>query len=123
MSADKYKGWANRETWCANLWLANDEGLYHQVREMAQDAISEVDPEDLGYFDDVVSAASYEMASALKDFYEDLVDCAFSRGQWDGCKPSDELVTMIEDIGSAWRVEWSEIADSWVADEIVEASA
>ena len=30
-----YQGWTNYETWAISLWLDNDEGLYHEVRELA----------------------------------------------------------------------------------------
>jgi len=33
---DKYNGWANWETWNANLWLNNEEGTYLACREIAR---------------------------------------------------------------------------------------
>lgn len=29
-----YNGWRNRETWCVNLWLTNEEGSYTECREI-----------------------------------------------------------------------------------------
>lgn len=29
-----YNGWKNYPTWCVNLWLSNDEGLYNQTLEL-----------------------------------------------------------------------------------------
>lgn len=26
-----YNGWKNYPTWCVNLWLSNDEGLYNET--------------------------------------------------------------------------------------------
>lgn len=33
---DKYQGWANRYTWCVNLWLGNDPDTYNLARDAAR---------------------------------------------------------------------------------------
>ena len=30
-STDTYNGWTNYETWACNLWLTNDESIYHSA--------------------------------------------------------------------------------------------
>ena len=33
-STETYNGWTNYETWACNLWLTNDEGMYHWSRSL-----------------------------------------------------------------------------------------
>lgn len=103
---ETYEGWANRETWAANLWFANDEGLYREVLELAGQAINEAEDRQ---------EADYNLADTLKDWFDGLTAAAFGKGDFEA---TDELKTMIEDIGSAWRIDWDEIATHWVTDEL-----
>ena len=36
MTDEDYNGWVNRETWCFNLYLRNDEQLYRLTKVAAQ---------------------------------------------------------------------------------------
>jgi len=38
MSEDTYNGFTNYETWCVNLWIMNDEGIYQYWQEETQRA-------------------------------------------------------------------------------------
>jgi hypothetical protein len=70
-----YNGWTNRATWCAALWLGNDEPLYRAVRAGA-------DPmelllahagfrEDLGILDDALILHAVD-ADELRECVEEL---------------------------------------------------
>jgi hypothetical protein len=57
MKTETYNGWTNRETWLANLWLTNDQGIYEMVceRVFQGDATEE-----------------HEQVEILRDIVEDL---------------------------------------------------
>jgi len=38
---EEYNGWKNHETWAANLWLSNNEGLYLFCRNKTGNEIKE----------------------------------------------------------------------------------
>lgn len=88
MTDETYNGWANRETWALNLWLASDEGLYVAAMQFAHDLRHEDGARD----------------TATREWFENEI------------APSlDETPTgrdVLSDIGSLWRVDWSEIAEA-----------
>ena len=51
----EYNGYTNYETWCINLWIDNDQGLYDEVRSLAHE-----------------SKSPYELANMIKDLVEEL---------------------------------------------------
>lgn len=90
MTTDEtYNGWTNRETWAAGLHITNDEGLY----SMALERIRCFDPET-----DAVAAGD-----ELSDWYDEIVD---EFGDSEGIR------LMMRDVGSAWRVNWQEVAEN-----------
>ena len=97
MTTDReYNGWTNRETWAVNLWLSNDEGIYSMAREVAAQDV------------DVRGGKLYphEREDAVKDWVEDLLDPEGELGVW------KEQAIMARDVGSIWRVNWTEIFES-----------
>lgn len=64
--AETYNGWTNYETWCASMWLDNDEGTYSESRSMAED-----------YEDD-----PHGFAAALREMMDDTNPLADSASMW-----------------------------------------
>jgi hypothetical protein len=115
---DTYNGYTNRETWALNLVLNNDQGLQEMTAERVADALANYTPWDwqtLNALDD--QRAQYDAAGranvagdAVKELWEELTD------------PNEELmplvaiISLLDEVGSAWRVDWYEIGQSWIDD-------
>lgn len=94
---EEYNGWTNRETWATNLWLDNERGLYEQVQDLAR--------EEIEGHDEGEEINPYFLGEKIKAIFEELFD--FTQYNY----LSKELLSMRDDIGSLWRVNWREIAD------------
>ena len=90
-----YNGWTNYETWCANLWVYQDSGYWH---EHAQDIAVQKDHDK--------DEATYEMARVMESYYDEM---------------SPDTDGMYADLLSASmsRINWYEIAGHYV-DEVLE---
>ncbi len=95
METQECNGWTNRETWATMLHINNDPALYEIAMEYARQEIEEYGEQAL-----------YELAQTIQNWIEeDLLtreNIAGNEGLW----------LMLSDIGSLYRVEWREIAES-----------
>lgn len=82
---DTYNGWKNRETWACALWLSNDYMAYRLTLEVMRVARRDGMPYD----------------TAMREHVESMIDLQVAP---DG---------MCDDIGSLWRVDWREVAESF----------
>jgi len=115
MASEQYQGSPNKETWDAELWMDNDEGIYNRVREMAARAkennAEDFDGEDYLNLDH--DGAKDELAQCLEQMWDEFadVDDHFSEPEmmiyW-----AATVYPMVRDVGSLWRVDWEFIADN-----------
>ena len=103
--SEEYNGWSNRETWATALHINNDQGLYETAKDYTITAVEHHPSTEDGSGQ---NEAIYCLADTLENFVTELLDA-----DWDGVK------SMRYDIGSLWRVNWQEIADSFISEMLV----
>jgi hypothetical protein len=96
MEEQGFQGWTNRETWCANLWIENEQGLSEIVADYAR--------QELEGHDEGEEINPYHLGEVIRDFIENQV-LTYSE-----VKGSEQVFTMLTDIGSLYRVKWEEMA-------------
>lgn len=89
---ETYNGWTNRETWALMLYISNDQGLADTARDICDESGESAVYEFRSWVDGLLNWESYEFES--------------------GCVQSPELVKMSQDVGSLFRVNWSECVES-----------
>jgi hypothetical protein len=98
-----YNGWTNYPTWCVNLWLSNDEGLYREALERTSETVANP-PRVSEYWNDE-QTARYNVADTLKDWVCD----GLVPDEYDGASFVSDLLGYALD-----QVNWDEIADAWI---------
>jgi hypothetical protein len=97
MSDESYMGYANRETWVVSLWLSSDEGFYERVQELVTDVRKR--------FDDYEDQ-KYDLREMLESYWLELTD----PDNWEAEAYVNAILPMVQDVGSVWRVDWTELA-------------
>ena len=100
MSDNTYNGWTNRETWALMLWINNDEGLVSWAREIVELA----EPHGIVQVEDQIRTWAETLLS--HNLYTEEYGAPWPEG----------LATMAEDVGSLWRINWNEVAETLLED-------
>jgi hypothetical protein len=113
MADETYNGWKNYPTWCVNLWLSNDEGLYNATAELVAATVAE--PPHTSEYWNSAQTARYNVADALKEFVTGDIDDGGLMPSLEGF-PSDLLGYALE------LVDWYAIADAWIESAVESAT-
>jgi hypothetical protein len=109
MESLEYQGWSNRETWATALHLGNDQGVYEAVRELTRE---EIEGHDIS---EEINA--YYLGERISEWVQDSVL------GYDNVSTNPHAYSMLLDIGSLYRVNWREIAESYLSEMKQEVSA
>ena len=93
----EYNGWTNRETWATALHINNDEGLINPLSEVAK-----------------LHDNLNDMADEVEGFISEVLE-------FDNISTNRSAFLMLQDIGSLYRVNWREIAESIMSEVQVNA--
>jgi hypothetical protein len=110
---ETYNGWTNRETWAVSLHLNNDEGLYYDLARILEEAfLEDVDGSTReGWIRGVMSAVD-----SLSEWVEEIL--SFNYWEENGTTMPHGIHLMKDDVGSLWRVNWREIVEAELEEEI-----
>lgn len=97
MADETYNGWSNRETWALMLHINNDQGLSEEFREMVKHA-------DAGSY-------GWRLRDIVRERVEGYLNPDEYREEF-GADQSPALARMAYEVGSVWRVNWSEVVDA-----------
>jgi hypothetical protein len=102
MTDETYEGWTNRETWAVALHINNDQGWQESVRwDLKADEIPE--PRD------------YNAGEIIRDSVETMLTVDGYREMF-GDEQPEALRKIAEEIGSLWRVNWTELGAAFLSD-------
>lgn len=115
MTDETYNGWANRETWAVALYINNDQGWQESVLEALREAINDSPNAD----DEVEGMTAYRageivaanVEEALHEWYMAVVADGGANGD-----SRDQYESTRDDLGSLWRVDWTEIGAAFLSD-------
>ena len=109
---EAFNGWTNRETWAVALHINNDQGWQESVHEalreyLTTDEATDTDrtPEGLAISAGDIIRESVEETLTPEDS-DDYFGRRITDGQWGA----------LQDIGSLWRVSWTELGAAFLED-------
>ena len=110
MTSDAHNGYSNRETWAVALRLNNEQAWQDIVHTALRESIGEVVMTTDGYADQDVALKGWQAGDIVRECLEAIVDGMVEYGD------AGQVRMLLEDIGSLWRVDWSELGALFLAD-------
>ena len=110
---EEYNGWTNRETWATALHIDNEQGFTNTASEKIQESfLEDMDKDKADGWQDGLTSATLE----IQEWVEEMLSFSY----WDehGLEMPDNIKRMKADVGSLWRVNFREIVQSWLIEEI-----
>lgn len=107
---DRYQGWANRETWAVALHINNDQGWQESVLDALRNYMPQWEA-DQSPMDITDTLRAYVAGEAVREQVEEYL--------YERLPQNDDAVSALQiaaDIGSLWRVDWTELGAAFLAD-------
>lgn len=114
MTTQDYNGWTNRETWAFNLWIDNDQGLQEMAEDYARTSLENHRNDNAEEPEAGLSSAVYCLEESLKYWAEEEL---FT---FESVSNNEALFNVLTDIGSLYRINYREIADSMISELLQE---
>jgi hypothetical protein len=100
-----YNGWSSYESWLVNLWMSNDQECHNFWLEIVKEVWENARPGKLDW-QTRKQQAVYKLSKELREKHEESVP--------------EEVSGVYTDLlnGALQEVDWQEIAEHWIADNI-----
>ncbi len=114
---EEYNGWTNRETWAVKLYIDNDQGWQESALADLRDFVGDNPNPD----DESVGVTAYMAGTIIRENVERVMTVAGYAEMTGEDHLPGHLSSIAEDIGSLYRVDWSQIGASFL-DDLAEES-
>ena len=114
--SETYNGWTNRETWAVGLHINNDQGWQESAQELLTEGPYGSEGFTLAEAREAFYNAPESIARMAGDIIRENVEGLFESIQSEPDMRSGELISVMQDIGSLWRVNWTELGASFLED-------
>lgn len=107
MPDETYEGWSNRETWAVALHINNDQGWQNDVLNALREDVE-------SHADDNYTQNEYDAGAIIRENVEEILTP--SRDRAGNAVLAPFAWSALEDIGSLWRVNWTELGAAFLED-------